>query len=357
MPDPDRFASLTGAERRILMLLAAGHTAKTAAAALGISVYAVNERLREARRKTGAGSSRDLARAVAAQEIRDEKIGVERDYAPAEDPATGTPQRAARRHRGALVAMSLVAIAAVAGAMIVASQTDIAPQPTDALLGSLIGTPDSGVAALHRRVRTEPRDPAWANRAETDVADRYARFPGVSRLRVMCAATLCEVAGVLDESDRARFERTLADLQNAGTLAVERIGLRWQSFGVGGHAAGGAPFVAYLERVDRAAPRVVSTSPADGAAIRPGPFTLSVTFDRAMRPGSYSFTVRDQGRYPDCAREPTQSSDGRTFTLACTAKAGARYAVGFNSNRFTNFRAAEGGTPARPAAITFTASR
>lgn len=62
MPDLSR---LSDAERRALRLLAHGHTAKSAAVELGLSEGAVNERLREARRKTGVGSSRQLARLVA----------------------------------------------------------------------------------------------------------------------------------------------------------------------------------------------------------------------------------------------------------------------------------------------------
>ena len=53
---------LNEAERRVLRLLAEGHTAKSIAAELATSPAAVNERLREARRKTGVGSSRELAR-------------------------------------------------------------------------------------------------------------------------------------------------------------------------------------------------------------------------------------------------------------------------------------------------------
>ena len=51
---------LNEAERRLLRLLAEGHTAKSIATELGTSPAAVNERLREARRKTGVGSSREL---------------------------------------------------------------------------------------------------------------------------------------------------------------------------------------------------------------------------------------------------------------------------------------------------------
>jgi len=70
---------LTDAERAVLLLLADGHTIKSAAQALGISHGAVTERLRHARRKTGAGSSRALARqigAAASHKIGDTKNGL-----------------------------------------------------------------------------------------------------------------------------------------------------------------------------------------------------------------------------------------------------------------------------------------
>jgi DNA-binding CsgD family transcriptional regulator len=69
-------ARLNEAERRVLCLLGEGHTAKSIATELGTTPAAVNERLREARRKTGVGSSRELARMLKAQENRHEQIGV-----------------------------------------------------------------------------------------------------------------------------------------------------------------------------------------------------------------------------------------------------------------------------------------
>ena len=74
---------LTEQERDLLRLLAQGHTAKTIAHSRGLSVNVVNERLRSARRKTGAVSSRELARLVAEppwsepQENRNKFIGVD----------------------------------------------------------------------------------------------------------------------------------------------------------------------------------------------------------------------------------------------------------------------------------------
>lgn len=78
---------LTEQEKALLKLLAKGHTAKSIALSTGLTESAVNERLRSARRKAGAPSSRELARLVAAVEDdhsrknRDNLIGVEPDLA------------------------------------------------------------------------------------------------------------------------------------------------------------------------------------------------------------------------------------------------------------------------------------
>jgi len=59
---PDTPYDLTEKEVVVLHLLAQGHDVKSAAVELGLSVHTVHERLREARRKTGASSSRGAAR-------------------------------------------------------------------------------------------------------------------------------------------------------------------------------------------------------------------------------------------------------------------------------------------------------
>ncbi|NSX34700.1 helix-turn-helix transcriptional regulator [Brevundimonas vesicularis] len=75
---------LTAQEQDLLRLLAQGHTAKTIANLTGLSVNSVNERLRSARRKTGAVSSRELARRLAdqapqpPQEIQPKLFGIGR---------------------------------------------------------------------------------------------------------------------------------------------------------------------------------------------------------------------------------------------------------------------------------------
>lgn len=77
--------ALSDKELEILRLLAAGHTVKSIAAGLGRSEASINERLREARRKTGVGSSRELARLLAAQKIWDRKTDLSPSASPSED--------------------------------------------------------------------------------------------------------------------------------------------------------------------------------------------------------------------------------------------------------------------------------
>src|SRR3546814_3135512 len=70
-----RCALVTGVQTCALpILLVAGHTVKTIAARLGRSETSINERLRSARRKTGVGSSRELARLLDLQKTCDENI-------------------------------------------------------------------------------------------------------------------------------------------------------------------------------------------------------------------------------------------------------------------------------------------
>lgn len=223
-------ASLNDGERRCLQLLAQGYDIKGIAAECGLSVNAVNERLRSARAKLGTTSSRTAARMLAqghppTQKIWDNKSGISSAIDPSHPTVTGR------------------------------------------LLWPL------GVLAM------------------------------------LFAATL---AAVLISSNRA-------------------------------------------EPAPAASPRVVSSYPADGTVIAPGPFTLRITFDRPMAPASYSFVTTGLGAYPQCQGTPVQSADGRSYSLRCRAVQGSVYAVGLNYGRFSGFRSAQGGVPAAPAVIRFRA--
>lgn len=357
MSERDRFASLTEAERQILALLAAGHTAKTAAAALGLSVHGVNERLREARRKTGAGSSRDLARALAAQEICDQKIGVVPAAAVPPEALPDLPQRAAGTTRKGVRPMVLgIGIAAAAVLLGDIGWQQERGQTADPLLGSLVVDKPHDAATLHARVRREARDAGWAAPAETRLMNRFGRINGINSLRVLCATDLCEVAGRIAPGGTANA--ALLEVQQVALFGVRTLGFSSESsFSVGGDDTGqGAAFVAYLYRRAADVPYVVTTTPAMHATIPPGPFTLGVTFDRPMQPGDFSFVTSDRGAYPECDGTPRRSADGRSFTVQCTAVAGQAYAVGFNSAHYRNFKSLDG-VPAEPSLLMFDAKR
>src|SRR3546814_7688304 len=84
-PVPGLSACLTDREMEILRLLVAGHTVKTIAARLGRSETSINERLRSARRKTGVGSSRELARLLDLQKTCADNIDLSSQRSTVED--------------------------------------------------------------------------------------------------------------------------------------------------------------------------------------------------------------------------------------------------------------------------------
>lgn len=107
---PNAIAALSVKELEILRLLAMGHTAKSIATRLGRSETSINERLRDARRKTGIGSSRELARLVDSQKIWDKNIDLSKaSSAPDEELSPST--RGRPMSKGTLVMLATVATA------------------------------------------------------------------------------------------------------------------------------------------------------------------------------------------------------------------------------------------------------
>jgi DNA-binding CsgD family transcriptional regulator len=111
--------TLTDKELEILRLLAGGHTVKSIAARLGRSEASINERLREARRKTGVGSSRELARQLDAQKIWDKNIDLSADASSAEIEAGPLPERG-RWSKGQMMMLIAIPLAA-AGLLLTAT--------------------------------------------------------------------------------------------------------------------------------------------------------------------------------------------------------------------------------------------
>ncbi|WP_225207021.1 helix-turn-helix domain-containing protein [Novosphingobium huizhouense] len=150
IPDPAAPAldasldALTEREREILRLLAGGHTVKSIAAELGRSEASINERLRDARRKTGVGSSRELARLLearcAAQKNRDEKIDLPR-HGDSVDERCRPPSPRRRRSKGSIAMFVLLPVAAFGGLLTLAGQPWHAATPEPATVGAAAGGP------------------------------------------------------------------------------------------------------------------------------------------------------------------------------------------------------------------------
>lgn len=211
---PELLENLNEAERRVLRLLAEGHTIKSAANLIGSTPAAVNERLREARRKTGVGSSRELARQLSAQENRDKRSEV---ATPHEPHSKGLHNKTLfwLSGRGVIIVFT-VALGLVAVAASLTSQSPL-PSSTDPIIGQAL--PDGPTAAEWQALLAEEdRDPNWAPRAEQALRDRYEKIAYVggpdNPLRVRCAKSICEVAGTINPP---RSEAPVSDGEKSST--------------------------------------------------------------------------------------------------------------------------------------------
>ena len=147
---------LTGKEIEILRLLAAGHTVKSIAVLLERSEASINERLRDARRKTGVGSSRELARLLDEQKIWDKNP----DLPMAPPAAEGSGQPTSRGLFGpkGKIAMLIALPIIAAGSLIMAADLPYnAARPQPAATAAR-GSPLVGRWALNvARVPAEER--------------------------------------------------------------------------------------------------------------------------------------------------------------------------------------------------------
>lgn len=202
---------LNATERTVLDLLAQGHTAKSVATITGRTVGAVNERLREARRKTGVGSSRELARLVAAQENRDDIIGM------ASGPEIASGERMVAMSGRPLRGSKLMIIGLIGTTAAVALFALNAPQTSDSEAVSLIGTSFGSAAAdpraLNTRFLAEKRDEPWASDTEAALETHIAPIPNVGPIKVKCAATLCQVAGWIGPADALQINAAMQIIQ------------------------------------------------------------------------------------------------------------------------------------------------
>lgn len=122
----ERLGSVSEREKETLRLLLQGHEAKSIASALGLSVHTVNERLREARRKLGVGSSREAARLLAQAEgqspnfLGDKQIGVAPTRMP-DDEHGLSEKRWGRSHTVAWLIGGMAIMLAILAAVVIAT--------------------------------------------------------------------------------------------------------------------------------------------------------------------------------------------------------------------------------------------
>jgi DNA-binding CsgD family transcriptional regulator len=247
---------LNDAECRVLRLLAEGHTAKSIATELGMTPAAVNERLREARRKTGVGSSRELARLLKAQENRDEQIEVgNRDRVAAEMPPDAAEPW---RPRTGVYAMIGLFILSAAGAAALMSHQPATEIPADPLVGPLLQPvpEDRSVADLYASVRSQPRGP-WAIQTEQQIKARLMSLPFVGKdgniLRVTCGGSLCEIAGTVVIAQNSRTARAL-DIQIPDALAKLGLNADGANFTSGKSKPDKLVFLLYFSRAKKGEP-------------------------------------------------------------------------------------------------------
>ena len=84
-----RIEALTEKEKQALRLLINGHDAKSMARHLGLSVHTINERLRDARRKLSASSSREAARVLREAEGQAPQLLGDKGFGAAKDAGAG----------------------------------------------------------------------------------------------------------------------------------------------------------------------------------------------------------------------------------------------------------------------------
>jgi hypothetical protein len=105
--------------------------------------------------------------------------------------------------------------------------------------------------------------------------------------------------------------------------------------------------------LESAPPVVVKTVPEAGVSdVDPGTTEIRVTFSQPMRDGSWSWSTASKETFPETTGKPRYLPDRRTGVLPVKLERGKTYAIWLNSQRFRNFRGANG-EPAVPYLLVF----
>mgnify|MGYP001185099050 CR=1 FL=1 len=102
-----------------------------------------------------------------------------------------------------------------------------------------------------------------------------------------------------------------------------------------------------------APPVVVKTLPEAGKdQIDASLAAIEVTFSKKMRDGSWSWSTVSKDSFPEVTGKPHYQLDKRTCVLPVRLKPGTTYAIWVNSEKFGNFKDANG-QPALPYLLVF----
>ncbi|HVX13517.1 MAG TPA: Ig-like domain-containing protein [Pirellulales bacterium] len=105
--------------------------------------------------------------------------------------------------------------------------------------------------------------------------------------------------------------------------------------------------------LESAPPVVVKTVPAAGTAdVDPATTEIQVTFSKEMQDGSWSWCVAGDDSFPETTAKPKYQAGQRTCVLPVKLKPGKTYAVWLNTEKFQNFKDAQG-RPAVPYLLIF----
>ena len=105
-----------------------------------------------------------------------------------------------------------------------------------------------------------------------------------------------------------------------------------------------------------APPVVVKTMPSAGDTnVEPSLAEIQVTFSKTMQDGTWSWSTWGEENFPKTTERPHYVNDGRTCVLPVKLAPGKFYAIWLNSEKFHNFKDADG-RAAVPYLLTFSTS-
>ncbi len=105
--------------------------------------------------------------------------------------------------------------------------------------------------------------------------------------------------------------------------------------------------------LERQPPLVVRTVPAPGAKnVDPALSEIRVTFSKEMKDRSWSWVQIAPENFPELGGEPRYLEDKKTCVVNVRLDPGKTYIIWLNTQRFSNFRDAEG-HPAQPYLLMF----